>query len=189
MSSSSKLLSDYIAELKTALEAIPSAVVEKVGDLIFSTIPSGNVFVAGNGGSAATASHLATDLGVGSLQRTNPVRAVSLCDNMSVLTATSNDLNFSQVFSKQLQLLGKRDDIFIAISASGNSKNLINAMNMAKELNMISVSLTGFDGGEISKMADVCIHVPTKIGSYGVAEDSHLSVCHMITELVRSKNV
>lgn len=189
MTSSSKLLNDYVVELKMALEAIPASAVEKVSDLIFSTIPNGTIFVAGNGGSAATASHLATDLGVGSLQRTNPVRAVSLCDNISVLTATSNDVDFSEVFSKQLQLLGKSGDLFIAISASGNSKNLVNAINMARTLNMISVSLTAFDGGEINKLADICIHVPTKKGSYGISEDSHLSICHMITELVRIKNV
>ena len=189
MSSSSKLLSDYVFELKTALEAIPTSVVEKVGDLIFSIIPNGTVFVAGNGGSAATASHLVTDLGVGSLRRKNPVRAVSLCENTSVVTATSNDLDFSEIFSQQLQLLGKKGDIFVAISASGNSKNLIHALNTAKTLNMITVSITGFNGGEISKIADICIHVPTKIGSYGVVEDSHLSICHMITELVRNKNV
>jgi len=144
------------------------------------------VFIAGNGGSATTASHMATDLGVGSLRRNNPIRCISLVENTGVLTATSNDLDFSSIFSQQLKLLGKSGDILICFSASGNSKNLIDAIGTAKLLGINTVGITGFDGGQVKRICDHSVHIPTELGSYGIVEDLHSTVSHLLTELIRA---
>jgi D-sedoheptulose 7-phosphate isomerase len=145
------------------------------------------VYIAGNGGSATTASHFATDIGVGSLNRANPVRSLSLCDNSAAITAIANDLDYSSIFAQQLKLLGKQGDLLIVISASGNSDNLLKAVGMASELGMESYSLTGFDGGKLKQLTlGRNIHVETTKGAYGLVEDAHLAICHVITECIRS---
>jgi len=146
-----------------------------------------SVYIAGNGGSASTASHFATDIGIGSLNRANPVRSVSLCDNSVAITAIANDLDYSSIFAQQLKLLGKQGDLLIVISASGNSDNLLKAVGMASELGMESHSLTGFDGGKLKQLTlGRNIHIETTKGAYGLVEDAHLAICHVITECIRS---
>ena len=146
----------------------------------------GTVYIAGNGGSASTASHFATDIGIGSLNRTNPVRSVSLCDNTAAITAIANDMDYSSIFAQQLKLLGKQGDLLIVISASGNSDNLIKAVEVASALGMQSHSLTGFDGGKLKQLTlGQNIHVETPKGAYGLVEDAHLAICHVITECIR----
>jgi D-sedoheptulose 7-phosphate isomerase len=145
------------------------------------------VYVAGNGGSASTASHFATDIGVGSLNRANPVRSVSLCDNTAAITAIANDMEYSSIFAQQLKLLGKQGDLLIVISASGNSDNLLKAVGVASELGMESHSLTGFDGGKLKQLTlGQNIHIETPKGAFGLVEDAHLAICHVITECIRS---
>jgi D-sedoheptulose 7-phosphate isomerase len=145
------------------------------------------VYIAGNGGSASTASHFATDIGVGSLSRSNPVRAVSLCDNSAAITAISNDQDYSSIFAQQLKLLGNNGDLLVVISASGNSNNLLMAVRMASELGMESYSLTGFNGGVLKQLTlGRNIHIETPTGAYGLVEDAHLAICHVITECIRS---
>jgi len=146
----------------------------------------GTVYIAGNGGSASTASHFATDIGIGSLNRANPVRSVSLCDNTAAITAIANDMDYSSIFAQQLKLLGKQGDLLIVISASGNSDNLIKAVGITSELGMQSHSLTGFDGGKLKQLTlGRNIHVETPKGAYGLVEDAHLAICHVITECIR----
>jgi len=150
-------------------------------------INNSTVFIAGNGGSASTATHFATDIGIGSLNRSNPVRALSLCDNSAVLTAISNDLKYSSIFEEQLKLLGKKGDLLLVISASGNSVNLINALELATKIGIETYSLTGFDGGKIKELTiDRNVHIETTKGEYGLVEDAHLAICHVITECIRS---
>ena len=145
------------------------------------------VFIVGNGGSASTASHFAVDIGIGSLRRANPVKAVSLCDNAAAMTAISNDIEYASVFTEQLRLLGQSGDLLIVISASGNSENLVNIVSVASEMGIISYSLTGFDGGKIKEMTSgKNVHVKSKKGAYGLVEDAHLAICHAITECTRS---
>ena len=147
----------------------------------------GTVYIAGNGGSASTASHFATDIGIGSLNRANPVRSLSLCDNTAAITAIANDMDYSSIFAQQLKLLGKQGDLLIVISASGNSDNLIKAVEVASALGMESHSLTGFDGGKLKQLTlGQNIHVETPKGAYGLVEDAHLAICHVITECIRS---
>jgi D-sedoheptulose 7-phosphate isomerase len=144
------------------------------------------VYIAGNGGSASTASHFATDIGIGSLNRANPVRSVSLCDNSAAITAIANDIDYSSIFAQQLKLLGNQGDLLIVISASGNSDNLLKAVEVASELGMESYSLTGFDGGKLKHLTlGRNIHVETPKGAYGLVEDAHLAICHVITECIR----
>jgi D-sedoheptulose 7-phosphate isomerase len=177
----------YVAELVGLIEVMNFDLIEKVCLEILKVRKSmGTIFIIGNGGSAATASHMATDLMFGSNLVNPELRAISLVDNSSILTATGNDVNFTQVFSRQLKNLGRRGDILITISASGNSPNLIEAIKEARNLKMQSVGITGFDGGLTKTLVDFPIHVPTKIGSYGQVEDLHLMINHMITSYLKS---
>ena len=122
-----KLIDQYISNSLNILASISSSEVASLVDAIQAVRLSKNtVYIAGNGGSASTASHFATDIGIGSLRRNNPVRAVSLCENSSVITALSNDVSFEFAFANQLLLLARPGDLLVVISASGNSQNLIN---------------------------------------------------------------
>jgi len=143
------------------------------------------IYLIGNGGSAATASHFATDIGKTLNSRGKPGRAISLCDNSSVITAISNDISFDQVFEKQLSCLANPNDVLISISASGNSNNLIRAVNFANKNHIMTLSLTGFNGGELSNISKFSLHVPTIEGDYGVAEDCHSILCHYLSEELR----
>jgi D-sedoheptulose 7-phosphate isomerase len=177
----------YLDELISITELLNFDLIEKVClEILKVRKKMGTIFIIGNGGSAATASHMATDLMFGSNLACPELRVISLVDNASLLTATGNDVSFEQVFSRQLQNLGRKGDIVIAISASGNSPNLIEAIKKAKYLQISSVGLTGFDGGLLKTLVDFPIHVPTKIGSYGQAEDLHLMINHMITSYLKS---
>jgi len=178
--------------LESAREVINHLNVEEIEGLVRAINEvreeKGTVFLVGNGGSASTASHFATDLGVGSIKASKHVRVISLTDNVAAMTAISNDKNYESVFSQQLELLGKKKDLLVLISASGNSKNLIAALNSAEAIGMECFSLTGFDGGELRQLtSDNNVHVPSKIGEYGLVEDAHLAICHMITECIRAK--
>lgn len=180
------IISSYLKELAEAYEKFPGVEVNKLASLLKGMPDDGTLYVIGNGGSATTAAHMVTDLGVGSLRRKNPVRCVSLVDNAGVMTATSNDIDFSSVFSQQVKLLGRPGDILLCFSASGNSANLIKAVEEAKKLEVLTVGITGFDGGLLKEICNLSIHIPTKIGSYGVVEDLHLTVSHIITEIIRN---
>lgn len=186
-----KLLStitDYFSAGQKILSQISGDEVAKLaGGIEKVRLAGGVVYIAGNGGSAATASHFATDIGIGSINRANPVRVVSLCDNSAAMTAISNDLDYSAVFEQQLKLLGKSGDLLVVISASGNSENLVKAVEMAKTIGMNSYSLTGFDGGKLKQITSgQNVHVATPNGAYGLVEDAHLAICHVITECIRS---
>jgi D-sedoheptulose 7-phosphate isomerase len=138
------------------------------------------VFFIGNGGSAATASHFANDLAIGTRTLAKPFRVLSLTDNHSVMTAIANDFGYEKVFSQQLQVLGKPGDVLVAISASGNSPNLLEAVAYAKSAGIRTVGITAFDGGKLKQAADCGIHVPTGLREYGPAEDAHMVLDHLI---------
>ena len=106
--------------------------------------------------------------------------AISLTDNQAIITAIGNDFGFDEIFSRQLQLLGKQGDVVVAISASGNSKNLLKAFEFAKENEIKTVAITGFSGGAMKEMADEGIHVPTGSKEYGPAEDAHMVIDHLV---------
>ena len=138
------------------------------------------VFFMGNGGSAATASHFANDLAIGTNDYDKPFRALSLTDNVSVMTALGNDVGYDDIFVGQVRVLGRRGDVLVGISASGNSQNLIKAFEYAQSASIKTVALTAFDGGRMKTMADEGIHVPTELGEYGPAEDAHMVLDHLV---------
>ncbi len=142
---------------------------------------SATVYFIGNGGSASTASHFVNDLSIGTKSLDRPFRAISLCDNQAVITAIANDYGYEYVFSKQLSVLLKENDVVVAISASGNSPNLIQAFSIAKNKAAVTVGISAFDGGKLKVLADVSVYVPTKKGEYGPAEDVHMMLDHLVT--------
>lgn len=141
------------------------------------------VFIAGNGGSASTASHWATDLGKGLHYRNNMgIRAFSLADNVSWISATANDIDYDSVFSDQLRAHGKKGDLLISISASGNSPNIIHAIEYAKTKGITTLSIVGFCGGRAKCISDYLVHIPTAKGYYGLTEDVQLILNHFLCD-------
>ena len=137
------------------------------------------IFVIGNGGSAATAIHFACDLGKNAIKDDeNRFKIISLCDNVSCITAYGNDIGYDSVFAEQLKNLMQPGDTIICISASGNSPNIINAVEYAKKKSAVIVSLTGFKGGKLKEISDLNINVPSD--SYEKIEDIHLAITHII---------
>ncbi len=146
-----------------------------------------SVFVAGNGGSAATASHFVTDLNKRGPK--SKLSAISLCDNTSLMTMISNDYGFDNVFLKQLENLAKPSSILFVISASGNSNNLVKATEWANQQGIKTIALTGFDGGILAKIAKVSLHVQTEVGAYAMAEDAHSIICHFLSVTLRGEKL
>lgn len=173
--------SAYVGYVGRVLKAIDPASVRRFIELLLSARDRGaTVFFIGNGGSAATASHFANDLAIGTRCPDKPFRVISLTDNVSVLTALGNDEGYEQIFAKQLEVLGRPGDVLVAISASGNSPNLLRAFDKAKELGLSTFALTAFDGGKMKAAADDGIHVPTGLKEYGPAEDAHMVLDHLV---------
>mgnify|MGYP001611382036 FL=1 len=177
---------EYSQYLFHLLANLDFEVIENVAHLIIARArQKKTVYLIGNGGSATTAAHFATDLvHAGILGHEPIIRAMSLVENIALVTALGNDKGYDQIFSRQLKAVGKRGDILIAISASGNSQNIIEAVKMASKMGITSVGLLGFDGGRLHALCDYSIVVRTKKGEYGVVEDIHLFLDHMIASYV-----
>ena len=181
----------YIQYLTSVLNNISLTDIEKFVEVLLEARErESSIFFIGNGGSAATASHFANDIAIGTRTYEKPFRAISLCDNQAVITAIANDDGYEKIFSQQLQVLLKKQDVVVAISASGNSPNLLDAIDTAKKMNTITVGISAFDGGKMKEMVDVSLHVPTEKGEYGPAEDAHMVLDHLVSSylmrLVRS---
>lgn len=137
------------------------------------------IFVCGNGGSAATASHFATDMVKGaSYGRPKRFRILALTDSISTITAYANDLSYEAVFVEQLKNFARPGDLVVGISGSGNSPNVLRAIEYANSIGCRTIALTGRDGGRLAPLAQLTIHVPEP--HMGRIEDAHLVVCHMI---------
>jgi D-sedoheptulose 7-phosphate isomerase len=140
------------------------------------------IFLAGNGGSAATASHWVNDLGKATkVSGRAPLRVMSLNDNMSWLTALANDEGYERVFAGQLENFARPGDVLVVISASGNSANLVHAVELARARGLVSIGFLGFDGGVLKDRVDECLWLPTEKGAYGLVEGSHAMLCHILT--------
>ena len=175
------MIESYKKDLVKYINEIYSEDVEDVARIIKKVLVRGNkVFVAGNGGSLATAVHFSEDL---MLNNTLKSRVV-LLNNTSILSAISNDFNYESVFVKQLENLFDTGDLLVTISASGMSQNLVNAIKYANKYGN-SVSISGFYGGQTKKLATRTIFVRTKMGSYEETEDLHLIICHMIVKQIK----
>ena len=171
----------YIKYLQSVLQRIDTAEIGRFIETLLDARQRGaTIFFMGNGGSAATASHFANDLAFGTNDYEQPFRVISLADNVSVLTALGNDFGYEEVFVRQLRVLGKKGDVLVGISASGNSPNLVRAFDYALSAGIKTVAITAFDGGKMKTMADECIHVPTEPKEYGPAEDAHMILDHLV---------
>jgi len=169
----------YISRL---LEELDTDSLERVAEGLNGSRQEGSsVFVIGNGGSAAAASHIANDFTFGSrVKKDTPFRVVSLTDNLPVLTATANDLGYEQIFLRQLQVYYKPGDKLLVISASGNSSNLIVAAQWVKTQGGQVFGFLGFDGGKLKELCDVSVVVKTPKGEYGPVEDVHMMLDHLL---------
>jgi len=148
------------------------------------------IFIAGNGGSATTATHMANDIGMDILKKSGidqPFRAFSLTDNVALMTAIANDNGYHNLFVNQLRIYYRSGDLLIAISASGNSPNIIAAAEWVKQRSGKVLGLLGFDGGRLKDMCDVAIHVETPKGEFGPVEDIHLIMDHLIANWLQYK--
>jgi D-sedoheptulose 7-phosphate isomerase len=171
----------YLEYLTSVLKTID---VREIGQFVQTILDArergATIYFIGNGGSAATASHFANDIAIGTNSYDKPFRAVSLTDNLAIITAVGNDFGYEDIFVRQLQVLGRKGDVVVGISASGNSPNLIKAFEYAKSVGIKTVAITAFDGGKMKPMADEGVHVPTAPKEYGPAEDAHMVLDHLV---------
>jgi D-sedoheptulose 7-phosphate isomerase len=171
----------YLDYVQSVLRRIDTAEIGRfIRTLLDARERGAMVFFVGNGGSAATASHFANDLSIGTNDYDTPFRAISLTDNVPVLTAIGNDFGYEEIFVRQLRILGKRGDVIVGISASGNSPNLLRAFEHARSAGIKTVAITAFDGGKLKAIADEGIHVSTGPKEYGPAEDAHMVLDHLV---------
>jgi len=175
---------DYFTYLKQILDAIDPATIDCLVAAFEEARLNGNtIFIAGNGGSATTATSMANDLGFDVIKKTGtakPLRVFALTDNTSVLTAIANDVGYENVFVNQLKIHYRQGDKFLAISASGNSPNLVVAAEWVKEHGGDVISFVGFTGGKLKEISDVIVHVKAEAGEYGPVEDAHLVLNHIL---------
>jgi D-sedoheptulose 7-phosphate isomerase len=175
---------DYLATLTAKLD---TAVIERVITAIEDAGRRGKaIYFIGNGGSASTASHFANDIGFGTRAPGHaPFKAISLVDNVSVVTALANDDGYESIFTSQLESVLQEGDVLVALSVSGNSPNVLGAVRYAKGRGAVTVGFTGFDGGELRRLADINLHVPTPKGEYGPVEDVFMILDHLIGSYLR----
>ena len=172
----------YLEYLQAVLRRIdPAEIGGFIRTLLDARERSATIFFIGNGGSAATASHFANDLSIGTNDYDKPFRAFSLTANVPILTEIGNDFGYDEIFVRQLRALGKSGDVLIGISASGNSPNLLKAFEYASSIGISTIAITAFDGGRMKALANQGIHVPTDLKEYGPAEDAHLVLDHLVT--------
>ncbi|PYT72409.1 MAG: phosphoheptose isomerase [Acidobacteria bacterium] len=183
----SKLIGASIATKQELLRSAETlSMIAKVSELLVSALrQGGKVLLFGNGGSAADAQHIAAEL-VGRFAFNRPaLPALALSVNSSSVTAIGNDQGFDQIFARQLEALARRGDVAIAISTSGNSINVINAVSKAKEMGLHTVALTGRPGGRLKNRVDHCICVPSE--ETPRIQECHTLIGHIISELVESE--
>ncbi len=175
---------ESIAVKQKASEGLTDEIIAVVQEMIRSLRMGGKVILCGNGGSAADAQHIAGEfVGRFKLER-NPVPALALNANSSVVTAIGNDYGYDEVFSRQTAAHGRRGDVFIGISTSGNSECVVRAANVAKELGLYTVGLTGAAGGRLAECVDVALKAPSD--STPRIQETHITIAHIICELVEA---
>lgn len=185
-----EFLASYLTRLQAAISELDPKSLLRLAEAIDRTVAEGRqVLLLGNGGSAATAGHYVNDL-VMAYGRTGRVARVrSLTDNPALITGIGNDYSFAEIFTFQLRASGGPGDLAIAISASGNSPNLLAGIEQAQALGMTTAAIVGFDGGRLAELCDIVVHAATGVGDYGPAEDLHLIVNHAIAGLLYARGV
>ena len=173
-------ISDYVRAQKAALDSIPADAVAQIVQILRTAVQEDRqIFVFGNGGSAANASHFATDLGKSASDKVGkPFRVLSLNDNVSWLTALGNDYAYEDVFVRQLHNYAKPGDIAMSISVSGNSPNCVKALAWAKTNGLQTIALVGSKRGRMAEIADQSIVISDT--HYGRVEDAQMGICHLL---------
>ena len=179
----SQIGSEYLRACRDLLGAVDLAEVERVVEQLRGARDRGaTIFIAGNGGSAATASHWVNDLGKATKRSgRSPMRVMSLSDNVSWVTALANDEGYDRVFAGQLENFARPGDVLVVLSASGNSPNLVRAVEMARGRGVHTIGLLGFDGGVLKTMVDHCLWLQTERGAYELVESIHSVLCHLVS--------
>ena len=178
-----RIAEQYLATFSSLVRDIDLEALERSVDRIRSVRDDGRtIYIAGNGGSAATAAHWVNDLGKATKRSgQKPVRVIGLADNAPWLTALGNDEGFDRVFAGQLENFAQPDDMLIVISASGRSRNLVKAVELARERGLVTLGLLGFDGGVLKDMVTEVLLIKSEIGAYGLVETAHALVADIIT--------
>jgi D-sedoheptulose 7-phosphate isomerase len=170
-------------ELKKAFFDANEELIARVGREICLAIDNGNkVLLYGNGGSAADAQHIAAEWVGRFMRERRPLPAIALTTDTSILTATGNDYGFDQIFARQVRALGRKGDIAMAISTSGDSMNVIVATDVAREMGLITVGLTGCDGGKLGSRVQYHLNVPHRHSAR--IQEVHIMIGHILCELV-----
>ena len=179
---------DYFKSLSSTFNSINELNLVKIIQLLEKSYKKNGIkiLVCGNGGSAAISNHFACDHQK-IIYETGKIKPfiISLASNSSLMTAISNDNNYSAVFSDQIKQIGSKGDVLIVISSSGKSKNVINALKIAKRLSLKTISLTGFSGGLAKKISDYNIHI--KSNNYGIIESMHHNIMNLISQYIKHK--
>lgn len=177
-------IKDYIESQVRLLQQLDLAPVnELVARLERARVEGRRIFLFGNGGSMATASHFACDLGKGTIQPERPRFKVMVFDSVPTLTAYANDHGYETVFAEPLITHSQPGDVAIAFTASGHSPNIVRAIETANQHGLVTVAFTGFDGGKVKHHVELNIHVP--VNSYALVEDAHLILTHAICEMLK----
>jgi D-sedoheptulose 7-phosphate isomerase len=178
---------DYILGLQEVLARLDHAVIDRMVEAVWRGYEDGRtLFLFGNGGSAALASHMACDIGKGTIfGERKRLKTIALTDNVALITAWANDKVYEEIFSEQLESLAEKGDIALAISGSGNSPNVIRGLETARRLGVQALVLTGFEGGRAKPLADLCLVVPSD--SMQHIEDAHLCATHALFLAVRQR--
>lgn len=186
-------LKDYLQRLERVLKSIDCSMLTSLIEKIVSFSKSDKtIFIAGNGGSASTASHMACDLSKTVLidnlgDKVYRLRVVSLTDNVPLITALANDYGYEYVFSEQLKSFGRSGDMLIVLTGSGNSPNIIQAVLTAKALEIETYGFLGFGGGKVKEILDDILIIDSD--NYGLIEDAHMVINHLITDWFRNQNL
>lgn len=182
-------VADYFVELSNALSKIDMYSIQNAIDLIASKLDEGKkIITCGNGGSAYTASHYITDWNkMINLNTGKKFKGISLCDNTGLITAFGNDISYDEIFIGQLKAILDEGDLLIAISGSGNSKNVLNAVSYANACNADTLAIVGYDGGELKNIAKNSVWVPSF--DMQLCEDFHLMFGHMVMKAICGKGV
>lgn len=177
-----EIIEESIA-VKKGLIKSQSGAIEKAAEAMISALKAGGkIIIFGNGGSAADSQHIAAELVGRFLKERKGLPAIALTTNTSILTAIANDYSYNQVFSRQLDAVAQKNDVAIGISTSGKATNVIEAVELANKKGLVTVALTGGDGGGLAKVAKISIIVPSK--STPRIQEAHVTIGHIICQLV-----
>ncbi len=178
---------EYFQKLKDGLDSLDINSLEKIIEALKQAREEDKqIFIFGNGGSSAIASHLVNDLNkLASIGSEKKFRAIALTDNIPLLTAWANDEGYTEIFSRQLDNFLREGDVVVGISSSGNSENMVRALKLAHQRGAITVGLVGFGGGRMKSLADYFLWFPEN--HYGRVEDAHTVFCHLIANFLRDQ--